>query len=533
MAEKYTNIGIIMDRISRHPMLKDIPFETMVDYTIDFIQVVGCPAMFEEKTAALHIQDYRALLPCDYVNMIQVRCRHPEWPQSRRFLTYRYSTDSFHMSHDLKRHAPDIHIDLTYKIQGCMIYTSTREGDIEIAYEAIATDAEGLPLVPDNPAFFKALEGYIKKQWFTILFDMGKIQGPTLQRASQDYAWAVGQCESEFHRLSLDKAESFFNSWKTLLERDTEHWRGFITNGSKEITPLTGLPNAGYGVSTMIGKKSHKLEIIERNDGDSTPEPEDTLYPPIFSCDDNTVSMSCITPGAIIMFRTDDDTNWYQYTFEIPIYADTVFYAYSQLNGQKSNTVTYEAKYKGEDEPAVSKPTYRVTNNRVYLSSVSGATIYFRVYGQQTWSVYSQPIPISENTTFEAYASLDGTNSDILKFTATYSDDTPSEQTLSNPMYYGGGDTEIPVNAQTSSAISGFSLSDKFITTMACDKLYYYLAIPPTYTISKITGELDWEITEDFNNKGTFTHNNMTYTLYEFHIALPLEADITVTLRKI
>lgn len=234
MAEKYTNIGIIMDRISRHPMLKDVPFETMVDYTVDFIQIVGCPTMFEEKTAILHIEDYRAPLPCDYINMIQVRCHHKHGHLRGEHISYRYATDSFHMSNDPRKPRVGVQTDLTYKIQGCMIYTSTKCGDIEIAYEAIATDSEGLPLVPDNPVFFKALESYIKKQWFTILFDMGKIQGPVLQRASQDYAWAVGQCENEFHRLSIDKAESFFNSWRTLIERDTEHRKGFLNDGIKE-----------------------------------------------------------------------------------------------------------------------------------------------------------------------------------------------------------------------------------------------------------------------------------------------------------
>lgn len=234
MAEKYTNIGIVLDRISRHPMLKEIPFETIVDYTVDFIELVGCPTMFEEKTAVLHVHDFRAPLPCDYVNMIQVRCHHPHGPLRGKHIAYRYATDSFHMSKEPRKPIPGVHTDLTYKIQGCLIYTSTREADIEIAYEAIATDAEGLPLVPDTRAFITALTAYIKKEHFTMLFDQGKIQGPVLQRASQDYAWAVGRCETEFHKLSLDKAESFFNSWRTLIERDTEHRRGFLNDGIKE-----------------------------------------------------------------------------------------------------------------------------------------------------------------------------------------------------------------------------------------------------------------------------------------------------------
>ena len=68
--EKYTTISRIADRIMRHPLLSDTSFESIIDYTIDFIQLVGCPQMFEEKTAILEVSKYRAKLPCDYVSMI-------------------------------------------------------------------------------------------------------------------------------------------------------------------------------------------------------------------------------------------------------------------------------------------------------------------------------------------------------------------------------------------------------------------------------------------------------------------------------
>ena len=71
--EKTTNIRNLASRIMRHPLMRDIPFETILDYTLDFIHIVGAPSLFEEKTAILHVDNYRCLLPCDYVSMIQVR----------------------------------------------------------------------------------------------------------------------------------------------------------------------------------------------------------------------------------------------------------------------------------------------------------------------------------------------------------------------------------------------------------------------------------------------------------------------------
>lgn len=229
MAERYINIRVILDKIMRHPLLQDISLETVVDYTVDFMRIVGVPNMFTKKVEILDIKKYRALLPCDYYQVIQIRkVKGP---------AFRYSSDSFHLSSNKESNGRDL-ADLTYKIQGNIIYTSIEEGEIEIAYKAIATDSEGYPLLPDNSSFTRALELYIKKQWFTILFDLGKIQPAIFNQVLQDYAWAVGDCQSEFNRLSIDKAESFYNSWRTLILRDTEHRIGFINNGTKERLKL-------------------------------------------------------------------------------------------------------------------------------------------------------------------------------------------------------------------------------------------------------------------------------------------------------
>lgn len=226
MAEQYTNIRLILDKLLRHPLMQDISLETAVDYTVDFMRIVGVPNMFIEKTEIVEIEKYRAMLPCDYYQMIQVRST-----KEGKF-AFRYSTDTFHMSKckDCNKEP----VDLTYKIQGNMIYTSIEKGKIELSYEAIATDSEGYPLLPDNSSFTRALQLYIKKEWFTVLFDVGKISPAVLQNTQQEYAWAVGDCQTEFNRLSLDKAESFFNSWRTLIIRDNEHSRGFRDNGRKE-----------------------------------------------------------------------------------------------------------------------------------------------------------------------------------------------------------------------------------------------------------------------------------------------------------
>lgn len=219
-----------MDNITDHPLLKDMSFERVVNHTVNFIRLVGMPREFNEKTDLVEIKDYRGLLPCDLENIIQVRT-HSECGHHHH--VFRYSTDSFHMSEH--KHPS---YDYTYKVQGDVIFTSMKEGTIEIAYRSIPVDDEGYPMIPDNSSFIKALELYIKKQAFTVLFDLGKITPQVFNNVLQDYAWAVGQAQSDLVRPSLDEMQSITNSWNTLIPRVSEHKHGFLNDGVQEKIKL-------------------------------------------------------------------------------------------------------------------------------------------------------------------------------------------------------------------------------------------------------------------------------------------------------
>ena len=223
--ERYISIKEVLDNLLDNPLLQDLTLERVVNYTVDFIRKVGMPKVYIEKTTNLEIKEYRALLPCDFHKMIQVRAFKDGYSQ-----VFRSSTDNFHFSKD----KGDSH-DLTYKLQGQAIYTSMKNGIIEIAYQAIPVDCDGYPMIADNSSFREALELYITKRRYKILFDTGKIRGDVYNSTCQDYAFAVGQAQTSLIMPTIDEMESITNSWNTLIPRVTEHKMGFINNGSKEI----------------------------------------------------------------------------------------------------------------------------------------------------------------------------------------------------------------------------------------------------------------------------------------------------------
>lgn len=234
MVKEYNYISIkeILNRLMRHPLLRDVNLDQVIQYTIDFISIFGMPKFYFDKQETLHIEDYRAVLPCDLISINQVK-------ECSTNTCLRSMTDNF-LSEDYynKRNGYRVPQELTFKVQGQIIFTSFREGDITVSYKAIPVDDNGFPLLIDNPTFLKTLEAYIKKEIFTIMFDMGKITTPVLQNAQQQYSWLAGQLQSEFTIPSISEMESLKRSWCTLLQRTTSFNDGFRNNGNQEYIKI-------------------------------------------------------------------------------------------------------------------------------------------------------------------------------------------------------------------------------------------------------------------------------------------------------
>ena len=224
----YINVNVIADRIKRNKLLEDIPFETILDYTFEFIKIVGMPKVFLEKTALIEVNDYRGVLPCDLYDIIQVRTTHGDY--------FRGSTDNFHMSPD-KNKDGNVRRDtgITYKVQGTCIFTSMPKCTLEIAYRAFPLNDEGMPLIPDNGSYARALQEYIIVECYNDLFDQGKITQQVFESRKQKYAWAVGQAQTDLIRPSLDQMTSISNMWNKLLPSKKDYNNGFVSEGAVQL----------------------------------------------------------------------------------------------------------------------------------------------------------------------------------------------------------------------------------------------------------------------------------------------------------
>ena len=115
MAETYTNIKVIMDELLQHSMLQDLTFETVIRDTVDFTNLMGVPTIYITKQSDIKINDYRGMLPKDWVQTEQIKFTKEG---KDYFLVYD------HGSGLIKGNVPT---EYTFKIQGNYIYSSMKQ----------------------------------------------------------------------------------------------------------------------------------------------------------------------------------------------------------------------------------------------------------------------------------------------------------------------------------------------------------------------------------------------------------------------
>ena len=237
---RYTTVRRVLDNLLDHPMLRDVSLEQAVRYTMRFIELHGYYRFYEEKETLLDIKDFRGLLPCDLISIIQVM-------DIKTGLCLRSMTDTFGTFHDRRDERCDkplrgLYIppgpmpsgELTFKTQGRVLFASFPEGKVKVAYQAIPTDDDGFPLLIDNEVYIDCLEAYIKKKVFTVKFDQGKISAGVLENAKQDYAVAAKLLQSEFSTPSVSEMQTLANIWNTLIPQMRLFDRGFKHLGDSE-----------------------------------------------------------------------------------------------------------------------------------------------------------------------------------------------------------------------------------------------------------------------------------------------------------
>lgn len=224
----------------------------VAQYISDCLRLIGAPLIYEDKVEDIDIKEHRGELPCDLLYIKQTRMyagsnaklRSPQstyTTQMSRFVPMKYATDHFHTAlHEenspdlLGTNGSELDYEVTYQINGEYIYTSFKEGKVQMSFKGLKTDEEGYPMIPDNVKVEKAIEAYIKVQHYTIMWELGKIADKVLNKAEQEYSWYVGAADTSMRALSVDQAESLKAALTRTILKPLQHHAGFKNLGTQE-----------------------------------------------------------------------------------------------------------------------------------------------------------------------------------------------------------------------------------------------------------------------------------------------------------
>lgn len=126
-------------------------------------------------------------------------------------------------------------VDYVYIATDSWIKANIETGYLMISYQAIPTDVEGYPLVPDSQSFLDALYWYITMKLLYPKWAAGQIRDAVYYDAKRSWNYYCKQAYGDAMMPDPDQMESIKNSWLRLVPNIDAHSSFYSSMGEQEI----------------------------------------------------------------------------------------------------------------------------------------------------------------------------------------------------------------------------------------------------------------------------------------------------------
>ena len=288
---KYISLKAIMEQVyADNGYQFELPWIDCMQWAEEALNLIGHPRQYIRKVTGhkdnpdLDIKDYRAHLPCDFYSLEQVAVNG---------MPAEYSGNTFHhlldgaccgiegyttlseeikernwgtlvkvtaedgtisyeqrdeeemdnlnlnysglMTFDMTESMYSENVPITFDINNNHITLSEKEGKVCMAYLAIPTDEEGLPLIPEDTSYQLAVKKYLTMKIDYIGWRKGEIRSDIFQHSEQEWQWYVGQAGNKAKMPNIDQIEAIKNQVMRLLPRVNHHETFFRSLGAPEL----------------------------------------------------------------------------------------------------------------------------------------------------------------------------------------------------------------------------------------------------------------------------------------------------------
>lgn len=126
-------------------------------------------------------------------------------------------------------------VDLQYSIKPGWIMTNAHSGYLKLSYNAVPTDEDGYPMVPDLASFSEACYWYIAMKSLYPTYLRGDLDHERYNSIRRSWNFYRQQAYAELLMPNADEMESIKNSWNKLVPEFNDHSTYYSHTGERQV----------------------------------------------------------------------------------------------------------------------------------------------------------------------------------------------------------------------------------------------------------------------------------------------------------
>lgn len=175
----------------------------------------------------LKLDGFQSPLPCNLHQLQQVAysrtCNGPWQPMRKATGSFaKWDCGSKNNAKDCKQNT-NPSTDLQYALKPGYIMCNTRDGYLKLSYNAVPTDNDFYPMVPDLASYQEALYWYISMKMMYPKFLRGDMDQLRYGMMQNSWIYHSKQAYGDMMMPNMDEMESIKNNWNKMYPEIDEH----------------------------------------------------------------------------------------------------------------------------------------------------------------------------------------------------------------------------------------------------------------------------------------------------------------------
>ena len=240
----FVDVAYVIEKVYRdYGFDGEIFSDEVYEWTWEVMNLIGVPNAYIDRVTdgngsnpdVVEIEDYRGTLPSDLHSVSLVREYSTKMPMICTGSPYREDGTDTNVAES----------QYSYKLSQGYIFPSFETGYVEIAYKAFPTSPLGLPLIPDDTKYVRAVEDYIADKIGFKLMLTDRLSQNKYDRIAQKKSFSIASARSKALIPTVDEMEAIKNRFLRLRVNPNFHNASFRYSYDKERLILHN--NAGTG----------------------------------------------------------------------------------------------------------------------------------------------------------------------------------------------------------------------------------------------------------------------------------------------